>query len=47
MKPIEGRGLMGLILMKLLGDYNAALQMTDDIEVIATKLGYVITVEKD
>lgn len=44
---IEGRGNLGLILMKVMKmQYNDALELLDDIEAKAKKLGYKIVITK-
>lgn len=44
---IEGRGHLGLILMKALKlEYNAALDLVEDIETQAKKQGFVVTIAK-
>lgn len=45
---IEGKGHLGVLLMKLLDKpYNEVLELLDDLEAIAKRGGYTVTVTKD
>lgn len=43
---MNGRGWLGVLLMKCGLGYNEANEMLDDLECYANKHGYIITIEK-
>ena len=43
---MNGRGWLGVLLMKCGYEYNKALELVDDLEMYAKSNGYTITIEK-